>query len=527
HLEEYAAEGLRTLCLAMREVGDDEFAEWKSVWEEANRVVGGNRSEELDKAAELIEQHLTLLGATAIEDKLQDGVPETIHTLQAAGIKVWVLTGDRQETAINIGMSCKLISEDMTLLIVNEDNAESTRDNLKKKLDAIRGQHAGGIEMEALALVIDGKSLTFALEKDMEKMFLDLAKALVVKLVKRHLRAILLAIGDGANDVSMIQAAHIGVGISGLEGLQAARSADVAIAQFRYLRKLLLVHGAWSYQRISKVILYFYYKNTALFMTQFWYSFQNDFSGEVIFESWTLSFYNVLFTVLPPFVLGIFDQFVSARLLDRYPQLYQLSQKGVFFRMHNFWSWVANGFYHSLILYFASQLIYWNDLPQSDGKVAGHWVWGASLFTAGLVTVLGKAALVTNIWTKYTVIAIPGSLVIWFVFLPVYGIVAPRLGFSTEYAGTIPRLLASPTFWGQMIVLPALCLVRDFAWKYGKRMLAPMSYHHVQEIQKFNVQDYRPRMEQFQKAIRKVRQVQRMRKQRGYAFSQTDESQAR
>ncbi|KAK4986830.1 aminophospholipid translocase [Elasticomyces elasticus] len=542
HLEEYAAEGLRTLCLAMREVGDDEFAEWKSVWEEANRVVGGNRSEEVDKAAELIERHLTLLGATAIEDKLQDGVPETIHTLQAAGIKVWVLTGDRQETAINIGMSCKLISEDMTLLIVNEDNAESTRDNLKKKLDAIRGQHAGGVEMEALALVIDGKSLTFALEKDMEKMFLDLAvickaviccrvsplqKALVVKLVKRHLRAILLAIGDGANDVSMIQAAHIGVGISGLEGLQAARSADVAIAQFRYLRKLLLVHGAWSYQRISKVILYFYYKNTALFMTQFWYSFQNDFSGEVIFESWTLSFYNVLFTVLPPFVLGIFDQFVSARLLDRYPQLYQLSQKGVFFRMHNFWSWVANGFYHSLILYFASQLIYWNDLPQSDGKVAGHWVWGASLFTAGLVTVLGKAALVTNIWTKYTVIAIPGSLVIWFVFLPVYGIVAPKLGFSTEYAGTIPRLFGSPTFWGQMIVLPALCLVRDFAWKYGKRMLAPMSYHHVQEIQKFNVQDYRPRMEQFQKAIRKVRQVQRMRKQRGYAFSQTDESQAR
>ena len=97
-----------------------------------------------------------------------------------------------------------------------------------------------------------------------------LQKALVVKLVKRHLKALLLAIGDGANDVSMIQAAHVGVGISGVEGLQAARSADVAIAQFRYLRKLLLVHGAWSYQRISKVILYSFYKNIALFMTQFW-----------------------------------------------------------------------------------------------------------------------------------------------------------------------------------------------------------------------------------------------------------------
>ncbi|KAK4502195.1 hypothetical protein PRZ48_005620 [Zasmidium cellare] len=543
HLEEYAAEGLRTLCLAYREIPDAEFKEWYEVFNTAATTVGGNRAEELDKAAEIIEHDFTLLGATAIEDKLQDGVPDTIHTLQTAGIKVWVLTGDRQETAINIGMSCKLISEDMTLLIINEENAEDTRANIQKKLDAINSQRAGGIEMETLALVIDGKSLTFALEKNMEKMFLDLAvmckaviccrvsplqKALVVKLVKRHLKSILLAIGDGANDVSMIQAAHIGIGISGVEGLQAARSADVSIAQFRFLRKLLLVHGAWSYQRISKVILYFYYKNTALFITQFWYSFQNAFSGQVIYESWTLSFFNVIFTAMPPFVLGIFDQFVNARLLDRYPQLYQLSQKGIFFRTHNFWSWVGNGFFHSLVLYFVSEAIYWRDGVLSDGKIAGHWVWGTALYTAGLVTVLAKAALITNIWTKYTVIAIPGSLAIWFIFLPVYATVAPMLGFSTEYKNTLPIILTDPKFWLMgVVILPALCLLRDFAWKYAKRMYYPQAYHHVQEIQKYNIQDYRPRMEQFQKAIRKVRQVQRMRKQRGYAFSQTDESQAR
>ncbi|THW87570.1 phospholipid-translocating P-type ATPase [Aureobasidium pullulans] len=303
-----------------------------------------------------------------------------------------------------------------------------------KKLSAVQSQFQAGITIETLALVIDGKSLTFALEKDMEKMFLDLA---------------------------------------------------------------------------------------------FWYSFQNGFSGEVIFESWTMSFYNVLFTVMPPFVLGIFDQYVSARLLDRYPQLYQLSQKGVFFRMHSFFSWVANGFYHSLILYFVSELIWLYDLPQSDGKIAGHWVWGTALYTAGLITTLGKAALITNLWTKYTVIAIPGSLAVWFIFLPIYATVAPKLGFSMEYAGVVPRLFPSLAFWLTIIVLPVLCLLRDYAWKYAKRMYYPQAYHHVQEIQKYNIQDYRPRMEQFQKAIRKVRQVQRMRKQRGYAFSQTDESQAR
>lgn len=289
HLEEYASEGLRTLCLAMREIPEPEFQEWYRIFDQAQTTVGGNRAEELDKAAEIIEHDFFLLGATAIEDRLQDGVPETIHTLQQAGIKVWVLTGDRQETAINIGMSCKLLSEDMMLLIVNEESAEATRENITKKIEAIRTQGDGTIELETLALIIDGKSLTYALEKDLEKLFLDLAvmckaviccrvsplqKALVVKLVKRYQKeSILLAIGDGANDVSMIQAAHIGVGISGVEGLQAARSADVAIAQFRYLRKLLLVHGAWSYQRVSKTILFSFYKNITLYMTQFWVSF--------------------------------------------------------------------------------------------------------------------------------------------------------------------------------------------------------------------------------------------------------------
>lgn len=365
--------------------------------------------------------------------------------------------------------------------------------------------------------------------------------------MKRHLKALLLAIGDGANDVSMIQAAHVGVGISGLEGLHAARSADVAIGQFKYLRKLLLVHGAWSYQRISKVILYSFYKNIALFMTQFWvsqprilfsclsanevvkYSFQNEFSGQVIYESWILSFYNVAFTFFPPFAMGIFDQFISARLLDRYPQLYQLGIKGTFFKMHSFWAWIGNGFYHSLLAYFLSEAIFLYDLPQSDGKIAGHWVWALSLYTAMLAVVLGKAALVTNIWTKYTVLAIPGSLIIWLAFMPIYATVMPKLfsDFSPEYTGVLGRLFTSPVFYAMNILLPAVCLLRDYAWKYAKRMYLPQTYHHVQEIQKYNVQDYRPRMEQFQKAIRKVRQVQRMRKQRGYAFSAADESQDR
>jgi phospholipid-transporting ATPase len=271
---------------------------------------------------------------------------------------------------------------------------------LAKRLSAIKSQRSTG-ELEDLALVIDGKSLTFALEKEISKIFLELAimckaviccrvsplqKALVVKLVKKNQKAILLAIGDGANDVSMIQAAHVGVGISGVEGLQAARSADVAISQFRFLKKLLLVHGAWSYRRLSKLILclslsfLFECGRQCSFLSDrlvlqehhivhdavlgasmlsrappaprscsVQFAFFNNFSGQIAYESWTLSMYNVLFSLLPPLVIGIFDQFVSARILDRYPQLYTLGQKNVFFTKTAFWMWVGNALYHSFV----------------------------------------------------------------------------------------------------------------------------------------------------------------------------------
>jgi phospholipid-transporting ATPase len=244
-------------------------------------------------------------------------------------------------------------------------------------------------------------------------------------------------------------------------------------------------------------------------------------------------------------VLGILDQFISARLLDRYPQLYGMGQQNYFFKFKVFSQWIGNAIYHSIVLYIWGELFWYGDLILDDGTIAGHWVWGTALYGAVLLTVLGKAALVTSNWTKYHVIAIPGSMAFWYLFIAVYGIVAPMAGVSKEYHGVVPKLFANPVFWLQTLNLAVMCLLRDFVWKYAKRMYKPQTYHHIQEIQKYNIQDYRPRyveripfllrlrmltrhrMEQFQKAIRKVRQVQRMRKQRGYAFSQADESQTR
>ncbi|PKI85530.1 P-type phospholipid transporter [Malassezia vespertilionis] len=536
YLEEYAAQGLRTLCIARRNLAVEEHAAWAQKYERAAASVH-DRAGALDAVAEEIEVELELLGATAIEDKLQDGVPDTIATLQAAGIKVWILTGDRQETAINIGYSCRLISESMNLLIVNEATPAETAEAVRQQLETVRTQLGDTGPQEELALIVEGRSLQHALQPSLAPLFLSLAgsckaviccrvsplqKALVVELVKQHTNAILLAIGDGANDVGMIQAAHLGVGISGLEGLQAARSADVAIGQFRFLKKLLLVHGTWSYARLSKMILYSFYKTVTLYLTLFWLSFYNRFSGQTAYESWTQSFYNVLFTMMPTLVLGIFDQYLSAAMLERYPQLYGQA----FFTGWDIGMWMANAVYHSIVNFFLVTYAFYDTINDGQGQSAYYWIWGTTLYFTMLTTALGKAAVVSNLWTRYTLMAIPGSLGITLAFFVVFGTVAPGLGVSMEYYSIVPRLLGLPVFWLLLVFVPVCALLRDVLWRFYQRTYRPKDYHIVQEMQKYKLQDVYPRTDQFQKNIRKVRAVQRVRRSRGYAFSQTEGEQA-
>lgn len=290
HLETFAREGLRTLCVAQTTLGEDEYQEWNKSYELAAQALV-DRDEKLEEAASAIEQQLTLLGGTAIEDRLQDGVPDTIALLGAAGIKLWVLTGDKVETAINIGFSCNLLSNDMELIVFNIEGGDI--DLAMKQLDQ-HLSHFGltGSDEELMAarenheppkathaLVIDGESLKLMLGDELKQKFLLLCKqcksvlccrvspaqkAAVVSLVKTGLSVMALSIGDGANDVAMIQEANIGVGIVGEEGRQAAMSSDYAIAQFRYLQRLLLVHGRWAYRRLGETTANFFYKVCSL-----------------------------------------------------------------------------------------------------------------------------------------------------------------------------------------------------------------------------------------------------------------------
>jgi phospholipid-translocating ATPase len=286
HLEMFAREGLRTLCIAEKDVDEQEYQQWKKDHDLAAESIT-DREENLERVADSIERDLTLLGGTAIEDRLQDGVPDAIQLLGRAGIKLWVLTGDKVETAINIGFSCNLLDNNMDLIVfkLEKDDLSIAEAELDKHLSTF-GMTGSDEELKAAqtahtppppthALVIDGDSLKLVLDDTLRQKFLLLCKqcravlccrvspsqkAAVVQMVKSGLDCLTLSIGDGANDVAMIQEAHVGVGIAGEEGRQAVMSSDFAIAQFRFITRLVLVHGRWSYRRLAETIANFFYK---------------------------------------------------------------------------------------------------------------------------------------------------------------------------------------------------------------------------------------------------------------------------
>jgi phospholipid-translocating ATPase len=318
----------------------------------------------LEEVANVIEQELTLLGGTAIEDRLQDGVPDTISLLANAGIKLWVLTGDKVETAINIGFSCNLLNNDMELIVFNvpADKPEAAASELQRYLDkfGIRGTDEELIAARkdhtppaaTHALVIDGDTLKLMLEEDLKQKFLLLCKrcksvlccrvspaqkAAVVQMVKNGLNIMALSVGDGANDVAMIQEADVGVGIAGEEGRQAVMSSDYAIGQFRFLQRLLLVHGRWSYRRLGEATANFFYKTLVWTFALFWYSIYNSFDGSYLFDYTYIILINLAFTSLPVIFMGIFDQDVSDKVSLEVPQLYMRGIERKEWSQRKFW----------------------------------------------------------------------------------------------------------------------------------------------------------------------------------------------
>ncbi|KAG7499111.1 phospholipid-transporting ATPase ID-like [Solea senegalensis] len=512
HLNEYAGDGLRTLVLAYKDLDEDYMEDWKKRHYEAC-IAMDDREERLDELYEEIEKDLQLLGATAVEDKLQDGVPQTIEQLAKADIKIWVLTGDKQETAENIGYSCNMLREEMKgIFIVNANTAEGVKEELENarrtmcpdspvEPNVIRSraglfwtQKTVNVPDEKVdgdyGLVINGHSLAFALEKNLQLELLrtacmcqtviccrvtPLQKAQVVQLVKKYKQAVTLAIGDGANDVSMIKAAHIGVGISGQEGMQAVLSSDFSFAQFRYLQRLLLVHGRWSYLRMCKFLRYFFYKNFTFTLVHFWYAFFCGFSAQTVYDEWFITLYNLIYTALPILGMGIFDQDVNDRWSFQYPQLYSPGQLNLYFSKKAFVRCVMHSCYSSLILFF----IPWaaiQDTVRDDGKdIADYQSFALLAQTCLLVVVNIQICLDTHYWTAVNQFFVWGSLAAYFAVT--FTMYSNGMFFiftsSFPFIGTARNSLSQPNMWLTIFLTALLCTLPVVAFRFILIQLRP------------------------------------------------------
>ncbi|KAH9489279.1 putative phospholipid-transporting ATPase VA [Bulinus truncatus] len=429
YLESYALRGLRTLCMAKRVLNEQEYSEWAREFKKAEEDLE-NRDELVSQKCIVIEKNLELLGGTGIEDKLQEGVPQTIANLRKAGIKVWVLTGDKQETAIQIAYACHLFSRGQHVVTLNATSLDETRQKLDDTLLFLRAESLTrspddrpssrsvtsllSLSTASLhsdrqcnnALVIDGPTLSFATHPELEKRFLKICmscqsvvccratpiqKAVVVKLVRDKLKKLTLSIGDGANDVSMIQTADIGVGISGQEGMQAVMASDFAISKFRFLERLLLVHGHWNHSRLAKFAAIMFYKSLLSVLVLFWFQIYSGFSGSLMIDSLYLTMQHVIFTAAPPLAIGIFDKDISAETLLSEPSLYKPGQRGDMYTHWTFLIVTLDSVFQSVIIYFFPHLAYLNNNVDL-------WEFGTTMDVCMILCILLHMSIETNSW---------------------------------------------------------------------------------------------------------------------------------
>ncbi|PHH88849.1 hypothetical protein CDD83_6975 [Cordyceps sp. RAO-2017] len=517
HLEMFAREGLRTLCIASKVLTEREYKVWKKEHDAAAAALE-HREEKLEEVAELIEQDLLLLGGTAIEDRLQDGVPDTIALLGQAGIKLWVLTGDKVETAINIGFSCNLLNNDMELihLKVDEDESgETSDDSFLETVGKLLDQHlatfgiAGNDEDLALAkknheppapthgLVIDGFTLRWALHDALKQKFLLLCKqcksvlccrvspaqkAAVVAMVKNGLDVMTLSIGDGANDVAMIQEADVGVGIAGVEGRQAAMSSDYAIAQFRFLQRLVLVHGRWSYRRLAESISNFFYKNMVWTFSIFWFEIFCDFDITYLFDYTYILMFNLFFTSLPVGIMGVLDQDVSDKVSLAVPELYRRGIERLEWTQRKFWLYMIDGVYQSVMVFFIPYLlfIHGRSVSFSGLGLEDRLRFGAYVAHPAVLTINGYILINTYRWDWLMVLIVVISDLFIFFWTGVY----TSFTGSDFFYKAAAQVYGEASFWAIFFIVPIICLFPRFAIKSLQKVYWPYDVDIIREQEK-------------------------------------------
>ena len=509
----FSSQGYRTLLIGMKVLSQSEYNTFAQKLNEANMSLE-NKDKKVEEIYDKMEQNIYLIGCTIVEDKLQDKVPETIKDLRNANIKIWMLTGDKMNTAYNIGLSCNLISTNMKIFklcgiekklneqmeMVNKEECEKVILDFAKEFNKFKGNFDSmNKELNSFGILVDEKALkTINDEEEMQKIFLDIAKdassviccrvspiqkSQVVKMMKNYDRnGVTLAIGDGGNDVSMIMEAHIGIGIYGEEGMRAVQSGDYAIGEFKILHRLLLFHGRIFYVRNSQCILYFFYKNFVFTLVQFIYGFYTNFSGQTIIDDWYISFYNLIFTSLPLGARALLD--IDLRPEDGeivkklIPFIYAELKKFPIFNKKIFFLYLFKGTIHCLINYFFT--VYSTiEIPiDTKGNTDCLWYTSVDLYTNILIIVSLDLIIDTaNITWINVVIEIGTTFIFYIVFL----VLVHNMDFFNSFA-SIYNSVNSPLLWMNMVFVGVFCFILDLVIKSFKYNFAPTLCRELQVL---------------------------------------------
>ena len=550
-IDAFAREGLRTLVYAYRELTDDSWNMWQKEIEQASIGTAAERASKLNAVFTELEMDLVYAGVTAVEDKLQGGVRECIGAIRGAGIRVWMLTGDKQQTARQIATSSGLIVDgDVVTSFIEErepdeseavfnkrllelvqqrisdfstdpsalERSKSTYNNDEDDTNKISeeffdaegvsqrfvdqlaksnpnhmasGRHASSADESSQksmtsdenrrliqagpvydqptrtkTILIAGKTLEL-LQKEENAELLERfkpvilkastviscrttpdQKALIVRIAKEAGK-MTLAIGDGGNDVAMIQEAHVGVGIVGNEGRQAALAADFAFGRFRFLQSLMLVHGHTAFQRTAYIVQYSFYKSMIIAWAQLLYNCYTDFSGVTFWNSFSLTTYNGLYTV-PLTFFYVMDLHLMPATLLRFPQLYILSQKARYMNGITFFAFVARGILQGTLGFFCGIAIFKGERLLGDGKVMDTQSTFVPIYVATIIlqvlTVMMESHSIT--WLHWVSFAI--TIVTLFATFFVYS----QLD-SLDFYYTFQFLLQNTSFYLGVLVLVA------------------------------------------------------------------------
>ncbi|KAK4631346.1 putative phospholipid-transporting ATPase NEO1 [Fulvia fulva] len=466
-----AREGLRTLVVGRKTLSAQQYAAFSTAYTEASLSLSGRDAAMTGVVKQHLERDLELLGVTGVEDKLQPHVKPSLELLRNAGIKIWMLTGDKVETARCVAVSSKLVSRGQHI---------HTIAGLKRRDAAIDALGMLNNHPNA-ALLIDGQSLALYLQYHREAFITQAVrlpaviacrcsptqKADVALLIRAFTKKRVACIGDGGNDVSMIQAADVGVGIVGKEGRQASLAADFSITQFAHLTKLLVWHGRNSYRRSAKLAQFVMHRGLIISVCQAIFSIAAKFEPDALYRDWLLVGYATIYTMMPVFSLTL-DRDVDEGLANLYPELYKELTTGKSLSYRTFFIWVAISIYQGLIIQGGSELLVPN--ASSDISTMGFKRMVSVSYSVLIFNELVMVAAEITTWHPIMIFSILGTAAMYFGSIPFLG----------DYYDL--SFVASVGFWWRFAGIAAASLGPVYAGKIIRRRVKPPSYRKVQGV---------------------------------------------